>query len=387
MKIALLLPMAGFDQVASTAKAMKQAAEMALFEQNNANIQLLVKDDLGTPEGAAAAADQAIREGAEVILGPLLSRSVQGAQSVARGANVPVIAFSNDTSVAGNGTYLMSFLAGEETERIVSFASSRGKKRFAALIPDDAYGHSVEPAFRLAVAKAGGSLSEVVFFPTADSKVLPDVVKRFSLALKAELQSGQRIDAVFVPAGADLLRQVGPHLAYAGFGGGKPGREFQTTNLASIKVLGTGAWDFASIGNDAAYVGGWYPGTDPGGMRLFSEQFVKTFGVQPPRIASLSYDAVNVAASIAGEGPAGQRFTTANLTRSNGFSGVDGVFRFETDGLTSRNLAVLEVGNYLADVIDPAPLTLGSAKVSAVEPLSVGPMPAAPAAQQPIAAR
>ena len=151
VKIALLLPLGGMGETAAVAKSMKQAAEMALFEVNDPSVQLVTKDDGGTTAGARTAADAAVKEGAEIILGPLFSQAVAGAAPVARQANVPIVAFSSDAQIAGKGVYLMSFLAEEEVNRIVGFAASQGKKRFAALIPDNAYGNVVEPVFRGAV--------------------------------------------------------------------------------------------------------------------------------------------------------------------------------------------------------------------------------------------
>ena len=139
-KVALLLPLSGTAQAAAVAKGMKQAAEMALFELNNPAFQMVVKDTQGTPEGAAAAATQAAADGAELIIGPLFAKSVRAVQPVAAQAGMPVIAFSNDRSVAGNGVYLLSFMAEEEVDRIVSFAAGQGKRGLAALIPDNAYG-------------------------------------------------------------------------------------------------------------------------------------------------------------------------------------------------------------------------------------------------------
>jgi ABC-type branched-subunit amino acid transport system substrate-binding protein len=138
VRIAMLLPMSGFGPTAAIAKGMKQAGEMALFELDNPNVQLVIKDDKGTAEGAEAAATEALSEGAEIILGPLTAAATRGAAGPARQANVPVISFSNDRQVAGGGVYLMSFLAEQEVVRIVSFAASQGKRRIAALVPADA---------------------------------------------------------------------------------------------------------------------------------------------------------------------------------------------------------------------------------------------------------
>ena len=57
-------------------QAMRNAAEMALSEFNAPNIQLLVKDDGGSARRRTLAAQQALDEGAQIILGPLFAQSV-----------------------------------------------------------------------------------------------------------------------------------------------------------------------------------------------------------------------------------------------------------------------------------------------------------------------
>src|SRR5450759_4782768 len=128
---------------------------MALAEFKEPNIQLLVKDDAGTPQGAQQGAQQMIEEGAEIIIGPLFAQSVSAVGSVARARNVPVIAFSTDASVAARGVYLLSFLPESDVRRIVDYAISKGKRSFAALLPDNAYGAVVEAAFQQEVARRG----------------------------------------------------------------------------------------------------------------------------------------------------------------------------------------------------------------------------------------
>ena len=111
---------------------MKNAAEMALAEFNNPDIQLLAKDDGGTTGGAQSATQQALAEGAEIILGPLFAQSVAAAGQIARQSGRPVIAFSTDTSVAARGIYLLSFLPESDVERIVGYAAGTGKRSFIA---------------------------------------------------------------------------------------------------------------------------------------------------------------------------------------------------------------------------------------------------------------
>lgn len=340
-RIALIVQQSGFGPSAVIAKGLKQAAELALFERNNPNIQLIVKDDKGTPEGARAATAEALNEGAEIVLGPLLAKSVTGAASVARARNVPVIAFSNDAKVAGNGVYLMSFLAEQETQRIVAFAASQGKRRFAAFIPDTPYGLVVEPAFRAAVATSGGTIVAIERYAAEPNQML-EPSRRVFAAVKGNGTPGSGADALFLPGGQDLMVHVGPLVTYAGI------------DTAKTKLIGTGSWDYATIGRDQAFLGAWYPAPDVRALTEFSQRFAKTFGTAPPRLATLAYDAMNTAMALASE-PKGERYTAARLTRAGGFIGVDGVVRFTQAGLPDRALAVHEVQPFGTTIISPAP--------------------------------
>src|ERR1700744_3985074 len=103
VKVGLILPLSAQGNAGVAALSMKNASEMAIAEFKNPNIQLLVKDDGGTPQGAQAAAQQAIAEGAEIIIGPLFAEAVRAVGGVARQRGIPVIAFSTDVSVSTRG--------------------------------------------------------------------------------------------------------------------------------------------------------------------------------------------------------------------------------------------------------------------------------------------
>src|SRR5689334_14649992 len=148
VRIGLILPLSAQGNAGVAAQSMKNAAEMAIAEFKNPNIQLLVKDDGGTPQGAQAGAQQAINEGAEIIIGPLFAEAVRAVGATARPRGIPVIAFSTDVSVAARGIYLLSFLPETDVKRIVDYAVSRGKRSFAAMMPDSAYGAVVEATFQ-----------------------------------------------------------------------------------------------------------------------------------------------------------------------------------------------------------------------------------------------
>src|SRR5438132_8221426 len=155
VKVGLILPLSASGNAGVAAQSMKNAAEMALAEFQNPNIQLLIKDDGASPQGAAQATQQALAEGAEIILGPLFALSVPATAQLTRARGVSVIAFSTDSSVAGRGVFLLSFLPESDINRIVDYAAGIGKKSFAALLPDNAYGNVVEAALKQAVGRKG----------------------------------------------------------------------------------------------------------------------------------------------------------------------------------------------------------------------------------------
>ena len=127
VKVALILPLTGPGSGAVAARALRNAAELSLAEFQNPDLAILVKDDRGTPEGAREAAQAAIEEGAELVIGPLFAGTVQAAAGVARQAGRPVLAFSTDSSVAARGVYLLSFLPGSEVDRVVEHAVQSGR--------------------------------------------------------------------------------------------------------------------------------------------------------------------------------------------------------------------------------------------------------------------
>jgi ABC-type branched-subunit amino acid transport system substrate-binding protein len=313
---------------------MKNAAELALSEFSNPNLQLLVKDDAGTAPGAQQAAQQAIGEGAEIILGPLFAHSVGAAAQVARGRGVPVIAFSTDANVASNGVYLLSFLPESDVDRVIEYAAGNGKRSFAALLPENAYGSVVDAEFRQIVARKGGRVVALEHY-AADRQQLQDPVRRVA-------EAANQADSIFIPDTAEAVNPIVQALGATG------------VDRKRLQLMGTGLWDDPKIFADTSLQGGWFAAPDPAGYRNFSGRYKTKFGQDPVRTATLAYDAVSlVAALVKTQGT--QRFAPEVLTNASGFSGVDGIFRFRPDGTNQRGLAVLRVAPSGPQVISPAP--------------------------------
>ncbi|WP_127075251.1 penicillin-binding protein activator [Rhodomicrobium lacus] len=345
VKVALLLPLTGNVNAQQVAKAMKQAGELALFDFDKPNVQLIPKDTRGTPDGARRAADEAIRDGAELIIGPLFANEVTAVAPVAQAARVPVLAFSSDRNVAGNGVYLLSFVAGSDVPRMVSYAAANGKKRFAALFPQNDYGRIVEQAFNRAVQANGGQVVLTKSFPPEANGMLASVKELAPLAKKG---AAPQVDAIFVPAGGDTLPSLAPLFPY------------YEMDTQAVKMIGLSGWDYVGVGKEAALQGGWFPAPDPKGWEDFTRRYSETYGEMPPRLASLSYDAVSLAISLSNNPPE-RRFASSELMRASGFNGVDGLFRLRADGTAERGFAIMEVRSTGNQTIDPAPASFGTA--------------------------
>jgi ABC-type branched-subunit amino acid transport system substrate-binding protein len=226
---------------------------------------------------------------------------------------------------------------------MVSYAVSKGRTRFAALFPQNDYGRIVEQAFSRAVQENHGQVVMTKTFPAEANGMLPPVKEMSSLAKKG---ATPQIDAIFIPAGGDTLPSLAPLFPY------------YEVDTQAVKLMGLSGWDYPGVGKEPALLGGWFAAPDPKGWQDFTRRYVETYNETPPRLASLAYDAVSLAISLAANAP-GQRFVATELTRASGFQGVDGLFRLRPDGTAERGFAIMEVQKYGNQVADPAPAAFG----------------------------
>jgi ABC-type branched-subunit amino acid transport system substrate-binding protein len=333
VKVGLILPLSAGGNAGLAAQSMKNAAEMALAEFKNPDIQLLLKDSAGTAQGAQLAAQQAVGEGAELILGPLFAPSVAAAGQVARSRGIPVIAFSTDTSVAARGVYLLSFLPESDVDRVIGYAAEHRRRSIAVLIPQNAYGTVVEAALQQAAPRYSARIVALERYP-GDHSNLQSAVQGIS-------QAAREADALFLPDSGDAVVAIVNALSAAG------------VDLKRLQLLGTGIWDGDSqISGTPALQGAWYSAPDAAGFRRFAARYRKRYGQDPVRTASLAYDGVALIAALV-KTQGAQRFSEAVLTNNSGFAGIDGVFRFRPDGTSQRGLAVMRVTADGGQVISP----------------------------------
>ena len=364
-RAALLLPLSG--PASGLGKGMLGAAQLALFQFAGPGFEIVIHDTKGTVSGADMAARTAIADGASVILGPLLAGSVHAVSDAARSSNIPVVAFSSDRTVSGNGIYTMGFYPGAEVTRVADYAMSQGVTTFGALLPDNAYGRAVLATMRPSVEGAGGVITSVEWYPPQTSD-FANVVRRVAnydtrrqnlLQQRATLEG--RADEVSQLALARLenLQTVGelPYQALLVAEGGKRLQAlaamlpYYDIDPAKVHILGTGQWDQPGLGAEPALLGAWYAAPQPKSRATFEADYTATFGHRPPRLSTLAYDATALAIVLGQSGS----IEPGALTNASGFAGRDGLFRFHNDGTVERGLAVLEIGRQTAKVVEPAP--------------------------------
>ncbi len=380
VKVALLLPLSGEKE--ALGKAMLNAAQLALFDVGAENFELVPRDTKGTPAGARMAAQNAVNEGAELILGPLFAGSVRAAKPIAQSRNVNMIAFSTDWELRDYNTYVMGILPFAQVQRIADYAARQGIQRIGVFAPKSAYGEVVVDAFRRAARQNGMEIVETVMFNPLQQSNLSPLVREFTgydqrvskleerkVMLESRLrenpddvQAQQELkklknaqslgalpfDAVFMPVGGETARAVGTLLT-----------SYDMTP-ERVRRLGTGLLDDPGLATDPQLQGAVFAAPSPSLRERFETRFIEMYGLRPPRLASLAYDATALAAVLARTGQVRSgmpSFSQAAFTNPNGFAGIDGIFRFSRDGLVERGLSVLEYRDSQIVEVEPAPET------------------------------
>jgi len=348
-RLALLLPFStSSSRLAQEAQSMYRAAEMAVFERSDADILLIALDTKGTEDGARSATRAALKEGADVILGPILAGNVQAAAKEAGRTQTPLIAFSTDQTVAGNGTYLLSFPPEAEVERIVDYVSGTGATRFAYLGPDSAYGRRVHSAFETRVTGNAGEITATESYQGNDISVMQvpaqNIAKFYAegeaLSKENEGATPMSFEAIILPEGGTALRSLAPLLPY------------YEVDPSKVQFMGTSRWADPDTVREPALNRGMFAGPDKETQKVFLDAYDRTYGETATTLASLAYDAVMMGAYVA-DGDPRQRYARAE--NPQGFYGVDGLVSFDSDGKPDRGLAVYQIQNGRFVVIDPAP--------------------------------
>lgn len=342
VKIGLLIPLSG--NAGEVGTALMDAATLALMDKYGTiendrvrvKVVLVPKDTQGTPEGARKAAEHVLNSGAELIVGPLFSQNVEAIKPMAEQYGVNILTFSNNTEIAGGGVFVFGFLVEQQVKRIVNYALNNNLRQIGLLAPETPYGLSVQQSMGEVLARSGMS-------PAAQELYKPALNAASEIEELAVAASQKPLQALLIPEGGQKLLNVAQGLGQRGM------------NLPGTRLLGTGIWDEPEVLRAGVLTGGWFASSSPERFAAYERRFRDYFGYPPPRISALGYDAMALSASLA-LSPHGENFSVNAITDPVGYNGpVNGIFRCERNGICERGLAVMEVTDYGAKIIDPAP--------------------------------
>ncbi|MGN6374623.1 MAG: penicillin-binding protein activator [Sphingomonas sp.] len=331
-RVALLVPLSG--QNAGVGKSLANATQMALLDTDAKTVRITTYD---TNQGITGAVNQALADGNKLILGPLLSENVRAIAPIAARAHVPIITFSNDESVAGDGVYLMGYVPSQAIDRVVGYAHDQGITNFAGLVPNGLYGQRASTSFLRSVEDAGGQVLSLQTYDRSTSSIT---------GATSRLAKNAPYGAVLLADGGAASAQIAPLVKKA--------------SGPETRLMGTELWNAeSSIAGRAALNGAWFASVPDTLYRQYAVKYRKRFGVAPYRLSSLGYDAVLLTVRIARDWRPGYEFPEAALRDPGGFSGIDGAFRFGRDGIAQRALEVQEIRDGRTVVVSPAPASFG----------------------------
>ena len=397
LRIAVILPTQ--KQNAVVAEDLKNASTMALFDAKSNNTILQFYNTDGTYDSAKEKTKKAINEGADVIVGPLFADEVNGASRSS--GSTPIISFTTDANVLDSTVFSIGFLMEQQIKRIVEHAVQNGKTKFGIIVSDSESGDFARKNFKKYVSMYNGEVVKDVSYTDKKTglmnavKEISDFENRVNEYNDYKKMAKERFDylvqlrdenpeeyatvfdetqylstddeisflektleelehkttindpeyeAIFI-FGDDIndVLMIGSSLMY------------YDVHPDRIKYLGTSQLENPKIYTERAFRGAWYPSASTKYTGKFDEAYKKYFKRKPIKIASLAYDAVSLINSLAKDGEINRK----DLLNPNGWTGINGIFRFKSNGSSERNMDVKEVvggSNVKTKVISPAPV-------------------------------
>ena len=342
--VALLVPRGGSASDDLLANSLENAARLAMRDLSGVAIDLRVYATAGNAATAASVATQAVNDGAKIIIGPVYAEAANAAGVAAAGAGVNVLAFSNNTTIAGGNVFVLGPTFQTTADRLVSYAASQGKSRIVVVSAQDVAGQLGRTSIQNAISRSGATLAGSVDYPLSQQGVI-DAVPR----IKSTVDSSGA-DAVFMTSStASALPLLAQLLPEAGI---------QPT---VTQYIGLTRWDIPSPTLSLPGLqGGWFALPDPARSAAFSAKYQAAYGGTPHPIASLGFDGIAAVGALVAKGKS-NALTGAALTQGAGFQGASGIFRLRSDGTNDRGLAIATIRNNQVVVIDAAPQSFGGA--------------------------
>lgn len=343
IQVALLVPGGSGDAEASAiAASLENAARMAITDLNGVDVQLRVYSTGRDAAQASQMAAAAVADGAQIILGPLDAASANAVGITVAPARVNVLAFSNNTAIAGGNVFVLGNTFGNISDRLVGYARTQGINSYMIVHQDDLAGSVGRDAIATSIRSAGGTIAGIEAYPFSQEGIFA----RAAAIAAATTASGAQ--AVFV---TDSVAGGLPILATS--------LDDQGLTPSTTPLIGITRWDAApQVAGLPGMQNGLFAMADAGREAAFRNRYEATYGARPHPLASIAYDGIAAIGALAATGDS-NALTAQALTRSAGFAGATGIFRLRPDGTNQRALAIARIVNNQVGIVDPAPQSFG----------------------------
>jgi len=337
--VALLVP-SGSGQTGDDvlARSLENAARLAMAGLDGVEIDLRVYSTAANATQAAAQTTQAINEGARIILGPVYAEAANAAGVAAARQNVNVLAFSNNTTIAGGNVFVLGPTFQNTADRLMQYAGRQGKQNVVVVHSTDVAGQLGRNAIETAGQRSTARVAGIVPYELSQQSVIAAVPQ-----VQGAVRSAGA-DAVFMTATtAGALPLFAQLLPEAG------------VRPDEVQFIGLTRWDIPVQTLELPGVqGGWFALPEPVLTQRFRARYEAAYAEPPHPIGGLAFDGIAAIGALVANGQS-NALTGGALTQGAGFQGVNGIFRLRPDGTNERGLAVASIQNRQVVVIDPAP--------------------------------
>lgn len=326
--VAMLLPLSG--KASTYGKGLQNAAMMAIEDTNNQNLEIRFYDTKSTPTGALEAFHQAVANKAKLVLGPLTADEVSAVAPSAKRESIPVISFSTSPQVLGNGVYTLGLLSEEQIKRIIDFSVEKGRKNIAVVLPDSASGLNMAKSAYDAALSSGANITKIGFYEPSTLE-FSDLVKKM-IATKD-------FDAVLIAETGSRLKAIAATFGY------------YDVAYPDVLFIGTSVWENTNLTKETTLYHGVYPSISRVHGDYFNKKYKDLFGELPNSLYAYAYDGVALASALSTKDT---NHLNEYITNADGYIGINGVFKINTDGTNAHRLEVVEITENGIKTVSPA---------------------------------
>ena len=341
LKIGVLLPLTG--KYSYIGQSFLDTMQIIIYENKKIETELIIKDTKANPSLARKATKELVGQGVDVILGPFFSSSLSNSSKIAQYKNIPLISFSSDKKRKEKGIYLMGFEPEQQISSITEYAIKKNYKRFAALLPDSKYGKRVLNTYRKVLNKNKVLLNKIELYNPGTNNFEKNIQRLVGLDKNPQLEKDEEtgenpiedfdpgFDVILLIETGNKLREAVALLTYYG------------VDFNKIKLIGTGEWHVDNIGSEPGLIGAWFVAPNPKLWQNFKKKFYKFYNYEPIRLTSLAHDSLTSIFSVVKKNDGIKELNYDDFQTFFGYTGIDGDFKFLSDGTVERKLSILEI--------------------------------------------